>query len=199
MDDIVKQAIAKWPNVPHCYGWLALDARGAWRMRDERTQQQDLPGDKIRHPALLDFIRRNYAADENGCWFFQNGPQRVYVNLELTPYIARSDPQHGFITHTGTALTQIDGAWLCETGVLILQSGAIVAALDDRDIGQCLEQLRIEDRAVSDDQLLAWLAQDSATAPLMLLHAGRQYPLQHLRQADIASRLGFVSAPQSSV
>ena len=36
MDDIVKQAMAKWPNVPHCYGWLALDARGDWRMRDER-------------------------------------------------------------------------------------------------------------------------------------------------------------------
>ena len=29
MDDIVKQAMAKWPNVPHCYGWLALDARGS--------------------------------------------------------------------------------------------------------------------------------------------------------------------------
>ncbi|MEO6353290.1 MAG: DUF2946 family protein, partial [Burkholderiaceae bacterium] len=23
MDEIVKQAIAKWPDVPHCYGWLA--------------------------------------------------------------------------------------------------------------------------------------------------------------------------------
>ena len=30
MDDIVKQAMAKWPNVPHCYGWLGLDARGNW-------------------------------------------------------------------------------------------------------------------------------------------------------------------------
>ena len=26
MDDIVRQAIAKWPNVPHCYGWLGLVA-----------------------------------------------------------------------------------------------------------------------------------------------------------------------------
>ncbi|MEG1326098.1 MAG: DUF2946 family protein, partial [Janthinobacterium sp.] len=34
MDDLVKQALAKWPNVPHCYGWLGLDARGHWRMRD---------------------------------------------------------------------------------------------------------------------------------------------------------------------
>ena len=38
MDDIVKQAIAKWPNVPHCYGWLGLDARGDWYLRDDRTQ-----------------------------------------------------------------------------------------------------------------------------------------------------------------
>ena len=30
MDDIVKAALKKWPNVPHCYGWLALDARGDW-------------------------------------------------------------------------------------------------------------------------------------------------------------------------
>ena len=28
MDDIVKAALKKWPNVPHCYDWLALDARG---------------------------------------------------------------------------------------------------------------------------------------------------------------------------
>ena len=27
MDDIVRQAMAKWPNVPDCFGWLALDAR----------------------------------------------------------------------------------------------------------------------------------------------------------------------------
>jgi hypothetical protein len=38
MDDIVRQAIAKWPNVPDCYGWLGLDARGNWYMRDDRAQ-----------------------------------------------------------------------------------------------------------------------------------------------------------------
>jgi len=35
MDEIVKQALAKWPNVPHCTGWLLLDRRGQWRMRDD--------------------------------------------------------------------------------------------------------------------------------------------------------------------
>ncbi|MCD6666313.1 MAG: DUF2946 family protein, partial [Hydrogenophaga sp.] len=28
MDEIVKAAMAKWPQVPACYGWLGLDARG---------------------------------------------------------------------------------------------------------------------------------------------------------------------------
>jgi hypothetical protein len=35
---IVKAALAKWPNVPDCYGWLGLDARGNWYMRDEQAQ-----------------------------------------------------------------------------------------------------------------------------------------------------------------
>ena len=38
MDDIVKQALAKWPNVPDCFGWLGLDARGDWYMRDDAVQ-----------------------------------------------------------------------------------------------------------------------------------------------------------------
>ena len=36
MDAIVEAALRKWPNVPDCYGWLALDARGDWYLRDER-------------------------------------------------------------------------------------------------------------------------------------------------------------------
>jgi hypothetical protein len=104
MDDIVKQAMAKWPNVPHCYGWLALDARGTWRMRDEAAQRADAPGDKLNNPALVGFINRNYQHDERGCWYFQNGPQRVYVNLEATPFIARTDPAQGLVLHTGAAL-----------------------------------------------------------------------------------------------
>ena len=127
MDEIVKQAVAKWPNVPHCYGWLALDARGAWRMRDESAQQQGSAGERIVHPALLGFIRRNYATDENGRWFFQNGPQRVYVNLELTPYIARSDPACGFVTQTDEPMDNIDAVWLTDNARLILRSSGKIA------------------------------------------------------------------------
>src|SRR5690606_3719308 len=117
------QPMAKWPNVPHCHGWLRLDARGAWRMRDERAQALDLPGDRIAHPALLNFINRNYTRDDSGAWYFQNGPQRVYVDLEATPYIARTDPEHGFILHTGVPMPPPAAAWLTDQGSLLLQGG----------------------------------------------------------------------------
>lgn len=195
MDELVKQALAKWPNVPHCYGWLGLDARGHWRMRDQQAQQQQLPGDKIAHVALLNFINRNYGQDERGSWFFQNGPQRVYVNLEATPYIARSDPQHGFVLQTGTPLAAIDAAWLCDNGALILRHGDSVAQVDDRDMAQVLAALRIDGLALSDDALLAWLEERRGT--LTLLHDGKEIAVQPLRYDAVPQTFDFQRAPQA--
>lgn len=111
MDDIVRQAMAKWPNVPDCYGWLGLDARGHWYMRDDAAQMQGsftsgLPGAKgslLQHEKLIDFIQRNYAADANGQWYFQNGPQRVYVELEVTPWVWRIANDYSVQAQTGAA------------------------------------------------------------------------------------------------
>ena len=97
MDEIVKQAMAKWPHVPHCYGWLGLDARGDWYLRDAATQAAgpfaQVKGERIEHDKLRAFITRNYSVDARGCWFFQNGPQRVYVELETSPVVWRLDAQ----------------------------------------------------------------------------------------------------------
>ena len=91
MDDIVRQAMAKWPNVPHCYGWLGLDERGNWYMRDDRVQAAgafpQAKGSLLRHEKLIEFIHRNYDHDVQGQWYFQNGPQRVYVELQATRQI----------------------------------------------------------------------------------------------------------------
>ena len=124
MDDIVKQALAKWPNVPDCYGWLGLDARGNWYMRDDRAQAAGpfggvagadparnlaAKGSMLRHDKLIDFIQRNYECNKQGEWFFQNGPQRVYVELEATPFVWRVDgaPDFEVTAHTGqVAITQ---------------------------------------------------------------------------------------------
>jgi hypothetical protein len=195
MDPIVQQAMAKWPNVPHCYGWLALDARGAWRMRDERAQAQRLPGERINNAALLGFIHRNYTHDAQGRWYFQNGPQRVYVNLEITPYIAHTDPAQGFVLQHGEALPLVDSAWLTESGQLILQSADKVAALDDRDLAECLAGLRLDDAVVADQQLLDWLAGGSG-AQLTLDYGGQRLPLQHIARTALESRFGFVAMPQ---
>ncbi|GGX92020.1 DUF2946 family protein [Massilia dura] len=194
MDDIVKQAMAKWPNVPYCYGWLALDARGNWRMRDETAQRQALPGDKLANAALVGFIARNYQHDEGGNWYFQNGPQRVYVQLETTPFVARTDPVHGFVLHTGAPLVHVDGAFMTEAGELILQAGDIVAQLDDRDAAQVLAALESDGRPLGDEALLAWLEGGAPAAPSLRV-SGSSLPLQRIARAEAADRFGFRKDP----
>lgn len=125
MDDLVRQAMAKWPNVPDCYGWLGLDARGQWYMRDERVQAAGpfprSKGSLLRHEKLIDFIQRNYESDERGQWFFQNGPQRVYVELEVTPWIWRVGPDAEVASHCGRR-AQVKGCLLDEQGRLYLDT-----------------------------------------------------------------------------
>ncbi len=130
MDDIVAAALRKWPNVPHCHGWLALDARGDWYMRDERVQAAgpfpQVKGSRIEHAKLRAFIERNYAHDEHGAWFFQNGPQRVYVQLQAAPWIWRvheGNAEQGWplLSHTGTP-ARARGAWLDDEGRLFIDS-----------------------------------------------------------------------------
>lgn len=193
MDEIVKKAMAKWPNVPHCYGWLALDARGAWRMRDERAQHLRLAGDKVIQPALLGFINRNYMVDERGCWYFQNGPQRVYLNLEATPYIARIDPQHGLVVQTGEALAALERAFITERGELIVESGGKVAQVDDRDMAQMLAALEQGGAALGDEALLAWL--DGGAGQVVLRYRGQPVPVERIEHAGVAARFGFTRLP----
>lgn len=133
MDDIVKAAMAKWPHVPDCRGWLGLDARGRWYMRDDAVQAAGPfavgPGDQqvackgswLQHEKLVEFIQRNYASDDKGQWFFQNGPQRVYVELEVAPYVWRVDPEGKVSAHTG-AEARVLGVVLDESGRLYLHT-----------------------------------------------------------------------------
>jgi len=130
MDPLVEAALRKWPNVPHCHGWLALDARGDWYMRDERVQAAgpfpQVKGSVIRHDKLREFIHRNYLRDEQGGAYFQNGPQRVYVDLEAAPHVWRlqqgsPDAPAPLVTaHTGEPARHVDSVWIDEEGRLYL-------------------------------------------------------------------------------
>ncbi len=171
MDDIVRAALKKWPNVPHCYGWLALDARGDWYMRDERIQHAgpfpQVKGSRITHDKLRAFIERNYAADEAGCWFFQNGPQRVYVELESTPWIWRLQPDGRVLGHTG-AEAVVQSSWLDEDGRLYLLT----------DLGMGL--VHTADMSLAADAV----------------EQGRWTPGE-LRAGELPQRFGFVRQPHS--
>lgn len=157
MDDIVKAALKKWPNVPHCHDWLALDARGDWYMRDERIQAAGpfplVKGSRITHEKLREFIHRNYLPDAQGAWFFQNGPQRVYVTLELTPHIWRlhgqaADGAPRVHSHTGPEAAVLE-SWLDEEDRLLLAARlpglpdpvlGLVHSLDMGEAAEAVEQ-----------------------------------------------------------
>lgn len=141
MDDIVKAALKKWPNVPHCYDWLALDARGDWYLRDEQVQHAgpfpQLKGSRILHDKLKEFIHRNYDVDAQGCWFFQNGPQRVYVMLEAAPLVlgvqALAQGGYRIETHTGQVVPDVRAVHVDEQGRLFMATSAglgIVRSMD---------------------------------------------------------------------
>ena len=200
MDEIVKAAIAKWPNVPHCYGWLALDARGQWRMRDERCQALKLPGDIIRHPALIDFINRNYQCDDQGCWYFQNGPQRVYVELEATPFIVHTAPD-GLQLHTGQVMPPLTAAFMDESGRIILVADKLIALVDDRDLSEIMRYLRMQDQIPDDDQILTWMATGGASASLSLMsmpYASQQITLLASSLHEILAAAGLKARPRES-
>ena len=122
MDDAVVRSLVKWPSVPAVYGWLELDRRGNWRIKGER----------IGNAALREFIARNYAADAEGRWYFQNGPQRVYVTLAYTPFILHYEGERLF-DHCGTPAEALE-TWLDDEGSVLIRTSQGIGLLDDRDL-----------------------------------------------------------------
>ncbi|MET0384254.1 MAG: DUF2946 family protein [Burkholderiaceae bacterium] len=141
MDDMVRAALKKWPGVPACTGWLALDARGDWYMRDDRTQAAGAfpaaKGSRIEHRQLREFIERNYESTADGEWFFQNGPQRVYVELEAAPRVWRLRPRAGGApearSHAGGAAA-VESAWLDDRDRLFLHTDAGFGIVHTQDM-----------------------------------------------------------------
>jgi hypothetical protein len=173
MDEMVKKAMAKWPNVPHCYGWLGLDARGRWYMRDENAQHagyfdsgvQQAKGSELRHDKLIEFIGRNYGVDETGQWYFQNGPQRVYVELEVAPWIWRMEPVGTIHSHTGQT-AEIIRFWVDENGRLFITTDLGLGLVHSQDVlrvAQWIEQHQTQ-------------VQECAFADLLMQHGIEKSP-----------------------
>jgi hypothetical protein len=122
MDEVVLRSMVKWPDVPDVYGWLSLDRRGNWLLQGER----------IGNLALREFICRNYQPDARGCWYFQNGPQRVFVALAYTPLVLHFEAG-ALLDHCGRSF-QPELAFLDEEGSVLMQGKPGIGLLDDRDL-----------------------------------------------------------------
>lgn len=138
MDAEVLRAMARWPQVPAVYGWLALDRRGNWLLKHPG---QEAFG-RIGNAALRALIARNYAVDARGCWYFQNGPQRVYVALAYTPFVLRYAGE-SLVDQCGGPVTPRQ-TFVDEEGSVLLLGAHGIGVLDDRDLGIFESQLGVD-------------------------------------------------------
>jgi hypothetical protein len=210
MDDQVKAALAKWPDVPDCTGWLALDTRGRWRVGETKDGTRQ----PINHPAMNAFINRNYAA-HGRYWIFQNGPQRVFVELAYTPFVwrlvPREDREWDLVAHTGDAMTPTS-AWLDDEGRFLFEARPVsrdagepvVGVVHDHDTALVAELLRDEQGAPLDDATLSSISTAQATDfTAMELRARLRWrsdaslelPLQRIAAHQVPLRFDFEPAP----
>lgn len=173
MDPLVEAGLRRWPQVPACRGWLGLDARGGWHLRDDACQAAGpFPasrGSRLEHPGLVAFIGRNYAAEASGAWYFQNGPQRVYVELEAAPWVLGVQVEEGpagrrwrLHTHTGRVLPPGGRAqaWLDEQGRLFLSTPLGLGLMRSADMHAAAEALEAQ----------AWSLAEASHAELVARH-----------------------------
>jgi hypothetical protein len=194
MDEMVRAALAKWPNVPDCYGWLTLDQRGQWRLGEERQI--------VTNASINTFIARNYDHDEKGRWLFQNGPQRVFVSLDYTPWVWRIAPHEGafaLTNHIGQRLAAPDGTWLDENGRFLIEANNMVGVLHDHDAAAWLDLLVDDQQRPLDNEQLAEVLDALATAQAsnvwLAWPRGTPIRLEAIDSRTVAGRFGFDPSP----
>ncbi|MGH8505720.1 MAG: DUF2946 family protein [Stenotrophobium sp.] len=187
MEAWVERALARWPNVPALFGWLRLDRRGRWLIR----------GEIISRPQIIDTINANYAADAQGRWYFQNGPQRGYIALEYAPLILRTDGADRLHTHTGLAVTAPAAAFMDEHGALLLTCEHGPGVLEDASLDWALQRLRASGKPADETQLAEALARPSGTQTAMQLCIdATALPITRMDADALPAHLGFVREPQ---
>ena len=171
-------------------------------MRDEFAQQNKLPGQVITHRALNEFISRNYVCDSLGRYFFQNGPQRVFITLDATPWIARITPSANgleLLTQCNNPI-EASGALSDENGNIYIvgkvnqliyrqenkgsfaqEDCQTVALLHDHDLDHFSQLAKLHEEACSFGGSWKW--------------QGKQLPLDPIHSEDLAARFQFIARP----
>lgn len=202
MDQSVLDALQRWPNVPAVYGWLSLSARGEWRLHPLGDAQQGGPGQGISNPQILGFMNRNYACEPDGKWFFQNGPQRVYLRLDAAPYVLHVDPQtHTLKTHNGLYIQQVQEWITNDSGQLYARTDLGAARVDDRDLIALSEILQTQQGLSLLEMLEAETCEPAVNGCLLSDPSGQfsclstPAPFTNIPQNVLPNRLGFLMNP----
>lgn len=183
--------MAKWPNVPSVYGWLSLDRRGHWLLKGER----------VANPGIAAFFGRNYSHDDQGRWFFQNGPQRVYVALDYTPHIYRITSAPGaalaLASHSGAAVGTIRAAYIDDAGQLLLATDLGIGLVHDADLETLIPRFSSAGGLTGETALAATLeaVQAGSDVALELALDTSRIPVKPIRTADVPARFGFIARP----
>jgi hypothetical protein len=185
MQSWVIKAMQRWPNVPALFGWLRLDRRGRWLVQ----------GETISHPRIIEAINQNYGHDEHGRWYFQNGPQRGYMELEYAPFVLRRESA-GFVTHNGLRVERPTQAVLDEVGALSLATEHGLGEVYGGDLDWILDRLSIDDEALDEEGIAELLDLPSRTATNAVLVLGHErLPVVRVDSADLPEVFGFVRQP----
>ena len=207
MDEQVMGAMQKWPNVPAVYGWLSLSGQGDWLLHTDGGARSGQAGEKIANEQIRHFMNRNYAATAGGEWFFQNGPQRVFVDLACAPYIVRlADNAQTLVTHNELPVTSISQWLLDEQGRLYMQTEHGAAMLAGREMGLLTQRLLVMSNTADVQTTGTPLAQphleamQNGSSLQVSLDGVAEFtaPMQWLASQHIAGRLGFVREPAAA-
>ncbi|MBL4622427.1 MAG: DUF2946 family protein [Immundisolibacteraceae bacterium] len=183
MAERVLRGMSKWPDVPAVYNWLSLDRRGRWLMKSS----------EITHPLLLGFINQHYFVADDGSYYFQNGPQQVFIELEITPYVFGL-AGNKLLTQNHLEVGSVEAAWLSDQGDLLLQTDLGPGLIDDRYLAQVEEWVMVDgDR----DQVLAQLLAGDNNLSVRLTSelVGFDLPLLPISSNSLETVLGFIARP----
>jgi hypothetical protein len=189
----ITKANIKWPNVPDVYNWLSLDHRGNWLIKRE----------KIHHQGLKDFISTHYTEDSLGRWFFQNGPQRVFVTLGYTPYVL-SIQSDGTTTHfktqTNKVIASFDQLWIDNEGRMLASWGRHIGLISDQDLPILAEHLVHRKKPndpidVSDLEAVLKSPSLKGNTPFIGLMNKKRYDVNFIREKEVHHTFHFDPHP----
>lgn len=205
MDEKVIAAMARWPNVPDVFGWLSLNAGGHWRLHpsgdaldDKGSGSFPSEGTPITSTRINQFINRNYARDSSGRWLFQNGPQRVYVRLDVAPYVLYTTDSKlttpAFLTHNGLRTSAVLRWCLDDQGYLYADTDLGTGLLAGRDLSQIMDKLSTAQGESLIDVLEGVQAADMTSIDVCW-NDGPAVPLYVCRFDQVPDLLGFARVP----